>query len=277
MHHGCAFFHSRRTDSRPSPRRLIPQFRYQKVSVQDSKSDQPADGSRNVGYRVDTVTDIGPFSNMKIQDTPYSYNIISSDFIENTQSFTTPGAGVLDKSPFYAYTYKRSAWKSSTREANAESLAPRLTISTASTALPPHPRHRPTAWNSTTRIEVMSGVSGFMYGVDSNSGFLNYVIKRPTPMPYESLTVGAPDVESGYVHVDIGRPHQGIRIWVSQSMWSTKEATAPSSTRVHIAIWSAGHSTIGPPIAFSCRSMLRVRSFGRVACPPIWKQRFFQD
>src|SRR5262249_30124711 len=59
------------------------------------------------------------------------------------------------------------------------------------------------------RIEVMSGVSGFMYGVDSNAGFLNYVTKRPTAVPYQSVTVAAPDGRSGYAHLDVGGPLGG--------------------------------------------------------------------
>ncbi len=115
---------------------------------------------------------------------------------------------MLDKSPFFSYTYndQRGVVDSGSQRGIASTQAYNFyridglaTPSTSSTY----------GLEQYDRIEVMSGVSGFMYGVDSNSGFLNYVIKRPTPMPYESLTVGAPDVESGYVHVDIGGPIRG--------------------------------------------------------------------
>src|SRR5262249_30666848 len=76
-----------------------------RVSVTGSEEQPTGNGSTEVGYRVDSITEIGPFSNMKLQDIPYSFNVLSSSFIEDTQSYTSAGASVLDKSPFFAYTY----------------------------------------------------------------------------------------------------------------------------------------------------------------------------
>lgn len=164
---------------------------------------QPADGSVAAGYRVDTVSDVGPFANMKLQDTPYSYSVLSSDFINNTASYATPGGGVLDKSPFFSsnHTDQRPIVSSGSQRGinndggsnfyRIDGLAAPFTSSTF--GVEPY-----------DRIEILSGLSGFMYGVSPAAGYVNYVLKRPTTTPFASLVVSDPNGSSIYAHGDIG-------------------------------------------------------------------------
>lgn len=52
------------------------------------------------------------------------------------------------------------------------------------------------AWNTDLslepfrQVELLKGLSGFMYGFGSPGGIVNYVLKRPTDTPYRSLSVG---------------------------------------------------------------------------------------
>lgn len=172
-----------------------------------ASGEQPADGSVAAGYRVDDIRNVGPFSNMKLQDTPYSFNVLSSEFIENTQSYVTPGAGALNKSPFFAVDFSDqrglTTMGSQRGISNPSDTFFRIdgltTAGTSSTF----------GIEDYDRIEIMSGVTGFMYGVDGNAGFANYVLKRPTATPYTSLTLGGPDFASGYAHLDVGNTING--------------------------------------------------------------------
>ncbi|MBN3753291.1 TonB-dependent receptor [Paraburkholderia sp. Tr-20389] len=40
------------------------------------------------------------------------------------------------------------------------------------------------------QVELLKGLSGFMYGFGSPGGIVNYVLKRPTDTPYRSVSVG---------------------------------------------------------------------------------------
>ncbi|KKB60740.1 hypothetical protein WM40_27445, partial [Robbsia andropogonis] len=40
------------------------------------------------------------------------------------------------------------------------------------------------------RVELLKGLSGFMYGFGSPGGIVNYVLKRPTEKRFTTLTAG---------------------------------------------------------------------------------------
>ncbi|WNC93320.1 TonB-dependent siderophore receptor [Paraburkholderia sp. FT54] len=40
------------------------------------------------------------------------------------------------------------------------------------------------------QVELLKGLSGFMYGFGSPGGIVNYVLKRPTDTPYRSISIG---------------------------------------------------------------------------------------
>lgn len=56
------------------------------------------------------------------------------------------------------------------------------------------------------RIDVLKGVSGFLYGVGDPSGLVNYVIKRPTRDRLLSLTGEIRSQSGYYANVDAGGP-----------------------------------------------------------------------
>ena len=56
------------------------------------------------------------------------------------------------------------------------------------------------------RIDVLKGVSGFLYGVGDPSGLVNYVVKRPTRDPLLSVTAEARTQNGYYANVDAGGP-----------------------------------------------------------------------
>jgi iron complex outermembrane recepter protein len=54
------------------------------------------------------------------------------------------------------------------------------------------------------RIEVLNGLAGAIYGPASPAGTFNYVLKRPTPEAYRSVTLGYATQSSTLASVDIG-------------------------------------------------------------------------
>ena len=56
------------------------------------------------------------------------------------------------------------------------------------------------------RIDVLKGVSGFLYGVGDPSGLVNYVVKRPTRDPLLDVTAEVHSASGYYASVDTGDP-----------------------------------------------------------------------
>ncbi|RBQ30609.1 TonB-dependent siderophore receptor [Arcobacter sp. FW59] len=54
------------------------------------------------------------------------------------------------------------------------------------------------------RLEIMNGLSGFMYGAGNVGGITNYVLKRPTYQRITNLTLGNYGGEQYYAHIDLG-------------------------------------------------------------------------
>lgn len=54
------------------------------------------------------------------------------------------------------------------------------------------------------QVELLKGLSGFMYGFGSPGGIVNYVLKRPTDDPYRSITVGYETAGVFSEKVDLG-------------------------------------------------------------------------
>jgi iron complex outermembrane receptor protein len=54
------------------------------------------------------------------------------------------------------------------------------------------------------RIEVLNGLAGAIYGPASPAGTFNYVLKRPAPEAYRSVTLGYATQGSALASVDIG-------------------------------------------------------------------------
>ena len=56
------------------------------------------------------------------------------------------------------------------------------------------------------RVDVLKGLSGFLYGVGEPSGIVNYVIKRPTRERFASVTAEVRSYGGRYASVDAGGP-----------------------------------------------------------------------
>lgn len=56
------------------------------------------------------------------------------------------------------------------------------------------------------RVEIYTGLTGFLFGPSIVGGMVNYVYKRPTEIPLANVTAGDYGNLSGFVHGDFGGP-----------------------------------------------------------------------
>lgn len=157
-----------------------------------------ADGSAAQGYRVERVR-LGPLGEADLQDTPFTINAVSSDLIRNSGATNTTEAlkyvptiysstGASQLTPYFSMRgFSASTW----------------TYNMALDGLRSFDIYQPL--EDKERIEVLSGASGFLYGITSPAGMINYVSKRPVSKPLGELTVGTYDQQI-YSQLDLGGP-----------------------------------------------------------------------
>ena len=147
------------------------------------------------GYRASLVSDLGPLGTQSLLTTPYSISVLSKDLIENTQAKSIDD--ILRLHPFV-----HNMWP--VARGNPTSAVIRGFAST--TSMIDNMRMQNTAVvnpEGLERVEVLSGLSGFLYGATDPGGVINYVQKSPTRYSFADVTGGLIG-ESGYVHADVG-------------------------------------------------------------------------
>jgi iron complex outermembrane recepter protein len=151
-------------------------------------------------YRVETVDSIGPLGNEKIQDIPYSIGILPLDLIQNSQA--TNFKDVSKYLPLVAYQEQQGPdiLRPQTRGMqggnfqNTRVDGMTMFITTA------------TAMEEFQQIEVVNGLSAFLYGPANPSGMFNFVSKRPTDYDLREVSVTYNSDSIGTAHVDMGGP-----------------------------------------------------------------------
>jgi iron complex outermembrane recepter protein len=148
-------------------------------------------------YVVENIQKVGPFSQTPIQDLPYSIDVISQDLIENLQASTVDQLFRIN--PFVepqvpqtrtgsGVGYIRGFNVSAQREDGLYSAFPIVDI------------------EDKQEVEVLTGTSGFLYGINPPGGLVDYVLKHPTPARYSSLEFGTYGGAALYGHADLGGP-----------------------------------------------------------------------
>lgn len=169
------------------------------VEVKAEKEKPPKEGSAEVGYKVENVTTTGPWGEMKIQDTPYSINVIPSDLIENTISRNQDQ--LFKMNPLTQITAPSDINNISGQVIRGFSVQNYFVdgIRNGNIGLGMFVE-------DLERIEVYSGLSGFLYGANDVGGTVNYVLKRPTPYYLTNVTVGDYGNTQYFLHGDFGGP-----------------------------------------------------------------------
>lgn len=160
------------------------------------------EGSEAQGYKPSTVSNFGPFGQVPILDAPYSVNVISADMLKNIQASSTEDA--LRISPVVQVTIPAN--RITAPAAYGINLRGFLSQGTKINGLSMGSFSMVVPIEDKERIEIFTGLTGFLYGATDVGGVVNYVYKKPTPVPYYSVTLGDYGNTSGFVDLDAGGP-----------------------------------------------------------------------
>lgn len=152
------------------------------------------------GYKPDSVANFGPFGQKSLLDVPYSVNVVSSELIENAQ-LQRP-EDVFRISPVIQQGFNSGVARGAAsyamlrgfQQSYAAQDGLRINISD------------PVSLEDKERVEILTGLSGFLFGATTVGGLVNYVYKRPTSETLANITVGSYGAEQGYVHGDFSGP-----------------------------------------------------------------------
>lgn len=176
----------------------------------DATSTPLMDGSAAAGYRVKDTTAAGPiWGDLPIQDAPYSISVVPSALIENLQAYqpedvykiipqitnVIPAQNVSGNPEVFVRGF------GITQFTNGAGVTYDGLLGGAGGMFD-------TTLEDKERVELLSGVSGFLYGTGSVGGVINNVLKRPTATAYYSVTAGDNAGGNGYIHGDFGGPLQ---------------------------------------------------------------------
>ncbi len=154
------------------------------------------EGGAEAGYRADTVSSIGALGARTLLDTPFSIGVVPRELIENVQA----------QSPDDIYKinpYTRTLTPQATGWSPAVGIRGFLSYDTAEDGLR-RPYNHAAVVEDKERIEVLGGLSGFLYGAAAPGGMINYVYKRPTLERLNTLAIGNYGGSQYYVHGDFG-------------------------------------------------------------------------
>lgn len=154
------------------------------------------DGKAADGYRARTVSSLGALGSSSLLDTPYSVTVVPRELIQNIQAQSPEDIFRISAST-RTITAQVTGWSPivnirgfETSDSAEDGLRRSSTFASV--------------MEDKERVEILNGLSGFMYGAAAPAGMINYVYKRPTMERLNSVTVGNYGGGQYYVHGDFG-------------------------------------------------------------------------
>lgn len=157
------------------------------------------DGSSANAYRVEEAK-VGVLGSTKLQNTPYSVEAFSREFIDNRQAHSLSEVAKYDAAISISNDNKIS-------ENNAFSIRgikpdgdtgqkiDGMNLRSRATDLP---------LEHIEQVDILKGAGGFLYGFGAPGGIVNYVLKRPTGELMRSVSTQVTDTGSVLLHGDVG-------------------------------------------------------------------------
>lgn len=147
--------------------------------------------------QIDAEAGTGPWGRKAIIDTPYSINVTSHQMIEtmvasDMDQIFKMNPVVQNSAPSTVYGTPYVTIRGFDSQ---KGIVDGLRLSSTLTGL---------ATEEIERVEIMNGLSGFMYGAGNPGGVTNYVLKRPTQTRTSDITVGNYGGGQWFGHVDLG-------------------------------------------------------------------------
>ncbi|NIF76393.1 TonB-dependent receptor [Paraburkholderia sp. Cy-641] len=149
--------------------------------------------------QADTVS-AGALGSRKQVDTPFSTRIATSDDAQDL--FATTANDLFRYDPAVTISSENSISENSTFNVRGMPIDTLNSIKVDGQTFP--------SWDTDLslepfeQVELLKGLSGFMYGFGSPGGIVNYVLKRPTDDPYRSFTLGYRSAGVFSQAVDVG-------------------------------------------------------------------------
>lgn len=167
-----------------------------KIKVEANADDA---GSAAAGYLKERVTNIGPWEDRSLKDTPYAISVIPEELIQNLQAVSPDQLFKISPTTQFAWPQSQLDYpvvylRGFSRDKFARNGIRRDGYSTG------------TSTEDIASVETLTGLSGFLYGAGNVGGIVNFVSKRPTAERLNSLTVGNTSASNLYVHGDFGGP-----------------------------------------------------------------------
>ncbi|HSI49078.1 MAG TPA: TonB-dependent siderophore receptor [Ideonella sp.] len=166
-----------------------------KAPVKDGAALQ-REGDAKDGYKTKTVSSVGALGSVSLQDTPFAISVLPLQLLENLQAQSPDDLFKLTPS-------SRSATPQGTGWTPVVNIRGFDGSNTAEDGLRRIYNHA-AVLEDKERVEVLSGLSGFLFGAASPGGMVNYVYKRPTTERLNSVTVGNYGGSQWFVHGDFG-------------------------------------------------------------------------
>ncbi|OCL87885.1 Ferrichrome receptor FcuA precursor [Aliarcobacter thereius] len=162
-------------------------------------TEKVSEGSAENGYLSKDLSGVGIWDKRNLQDTPYQMSVISSDMIENTASGIEQ---IFKMNPTVQLNYTTvtgDSWNAIGMNIRGFSVVNNILIDGV-----PFSDAYTSMSQDLERIEILNGLSGFLYGSGNVGGAINYVTKRPTQERLTNLTLGSTGNKAFYGHLDLG-------------------------------------------------------------------------
>jgi len=163
-------------------------------------ADVEKEGSAEVGYKPDTAKTTGPWGEKAIQDTPYSIHSTSAALMENRI------AGSTDRVLQYIPVATSNGTTANGGGFLGTSMRGFSNSEVTRNGIPMRWSWLSTSTEDLESIEVLTGLSGFLYGAGNVGGMTNLVSKRPTTEKLADVTLGDYGYEQYFLHADLGGP-----------------------------------------------------------------------
>ncbi|WP_400766502.1 TonB-dependent receptor [Methylosinus sporium] len=168
-----------------------------------------SDGTAADGYAASLLSGLGPLGQRRILDTPLNVSVMSSELVDNLQVYSLTDLAKV--SPFIQNYVPASYTDTAGVTIRGFGTA---SVGSSSGVLQTQDGFKTLGSNiqdleDKERVEVVTGVTGFLNGQNSPGGMINFVQKRPTATPLVNVTAGAFNNTSGYIHGDFGGPVPG--------------------------------------------------------------------
>lgn len=158
-----------------------------------------ASGQASHAYRVSSVS-TGALGTTTLQNTPFTIESFSQEYIENTQARSLADVTKFDA----AISLSASDLMGENNAFNIRGITPDFDTGQKLDGMNLRSRAKDLPLEHIERVEILKGAGGFLYGFGAPGGIINYVLKRPTDDFTASLNTQVMDSGLFLVHGDVG-------------------------------------------------------------------------